>query len=141
MCCNSAAAVGDMTSIDLPLLQNKCLLAKSTLPSAIVLSYKNTTNVFSVDMSLSSRLDGVKHSLLNTPVAMSKDFQMSIAIILLLPANEETVSQPVNTCNIGSARVLSAPIVVAISCAGIYIRFLPVPNAIQISLCSNNTAT
>ena len=130
-----------VVSIDLPLMQNKCLLAKSTLPSAIALSYNNTTKVFSVDMSLSSKLDGVKHSLLNTPVTMSKDFQMSISIILPLPANEETVSQPVNICNIGSARVLSAPIVVAISCAGIYIGFLAVPNAIQISFCSNNTAT
>ena len=57
-----------------------------------------------------------------------------------LPANDDTVSQPVKARNMGRESVFSYPSSLAMSCAGMCLRCLPVPKATQISVSSRLTA-
>ena len=56
-----------------------------------------------------------------------------------LPANDDTVSQPVKAWNVGRESVFSYPSSLAMSCAGMYLRCLPVPKATQIPVSSRLT--
>ena len=51
----------------------------------------------------------------NTAVTSLIDFQVSNAVFFPLPANDETVLQPMTGWNMGSARAFSPPSVVAMS--------------------------
>ena len=66
-------------------------------------------------MKSSLKLDGFVDRVENTAVTSLKAFQMSNAVFFPLPANDETVSQPVKAWNMGSARAFSPPSVVAMS--------------------------
>ena len=56
-----------------------------------------------------------------------------------LPANDDTVSQPVKAWNMGRDSAFSYPITLAMSCAGMYLRCSPVPKATQILVSSRLT--
>ena len=81
-------------------------------------------------MKSSLKLHGFVDKVDNTAVTSLIDFQMSNAVFSPLPANDETVLQPVK----GSARAFSPPSVVAMSSAGIYLKCLPVTNATHSSV-------
>ena len=125
--------------MDLTLVVKMCFLAEFTVVSVQVRSYSSTTYVSNTDMQSSLNADGSVIKVENTGVTLSKDFHMSNAVFFPRPANDDTVSQPVKAWNMGSARAFSLPSSFAMSCAGIYLRCLPVPNATQISVSSRNT--
>ena len=104
VCLNSAAPVGGMASIDLALVQNICFLVESTVVSVQVQVYRNTTYVSRIHMTSSLMLRGFVDKVDNTAVTSLIDFQMSKAVFFTLPANDETVLQPVKSWNMGSAR-------------------------------------
>ena len=56
-----------------------------------------------------------------------------------LPANDDTVSQPVKAWNMGRESAFSCPSSLAMSCAVMYLRCLTVPKATQISVSSRLT--
>ena len=56
-----------------------------------------------------------------------------------LPANDDTVSQPVKAWKRGRESAFSYPSSLAMPCAGMYLRCLPVPKATQISVSSRLT--
>ena len=51
----------------------------------------------------------------NNTVTSLKDFQMSNDVFFPLPANDDTVSQPVKAWSMGSERAFSSPSAVAMS--------------------------
>ena len=55
-------------------------------------------------MQASLILVGCVDKVRNTAVTSLKDFQMSNAVLFPLPANDDTVSQPVKAWNMGSER-------------------------------------
>lgn len=59
---------------------------------------------------------------------------------LSLCQQRKTMSHPVIAWNTGKALLLSGPSICASVCAGIYLKVLPVPNAIHISLPSSQEA-
>ena len=100
--------------MDLALVVKRCRLAALTVVSVLVLSYSNTTNDSSTDILSSLKHPGLVTRFANTEVTASNDFHVSKAVFLPLPANDDTVSQPVKAWNIGRARAFSAPHEVAI---------------------------
>ena len=66
-------------------------------------------------MKSSLKLHGFVDKVDNTAVTSLIDFQMSNAVFSPLPANDETVLQPMNGWNMGSARAFSTHSVVAMS--------------------------
>ncbi|XDV51920.1 hypothetical protein PO909_020712 [Leuciscus waleckii] len=60
------------------------------------------------------------------------------AVLFPLVTNAETVSQPVKVWNTGRALILSGPRDLAISWAGMYLKFLSVPNAAHNSSISSS---
>ena len=93
-----------MASIDLALVQNICFLAESTVVPVQVRLYRSTTYVSRIHMKSSLMLRGFVDKVDNTAVTSLIDFQMSNAVFFPLPANDETVLQPVKSWNMGSAR-------------------------------------
>ena len=87
--------------------------------------------------SLSS--NGSVNKIENTGMTSLKDFHMSNAVFFPLPANDDTVSQHVKARNMGIESAFSYPSSLAMSCAGIYLRFLPVPKATEIPVSSRLT--
>ena len=104
-----------MAAIDLALLHKICFLAESTVVSVQVRVYRNTTYVSRIHMKSSLKLHGFVDKVDTTAVTSLIDFQMSNAVFFPLPANDETVLQPVKGWNMGSARAFSPPSVVAMS--------------------------
>ena len=92
-------------------------------------------------MQASLILVGCVDKVKNTGVTSLKDFQMSNAVFCPLPANDDTVSQPVKAWNMGSERAFSSPSAVAMAWVGTYLRCLPVPNATHSSVFSSVTCT
>ena len=123
------------------LVVNMSFLVEFTLVYVQVRSYNSTTYASNTDIQSSVKADGSFANIEKKPgVTSSKDFHMSNAVFLPLPANEETTSQPVNAWSIGRARAFSLPSPLAMLCAGMYLSYLPVPNAIQISVSLRQTA-
>ena len=109
-----AALGGGKLSIDLPLVVNMCFLAKFTVVSVQVRSYKSTINASNTDMQSSLSSDGSVNKVENTGVIL-KDFHMSNAVFFSLPANDDTVSQPVKAWNMGRESAFSYPSSLAMS--------------------------
>ena len=91
-----AALGGGKLSIDLPLGVNMCFLAKFTVVSVQVQSYKSTINASYTDTQSSLSSDGSVNKVENAGVISLKDFDMSNAVFFSLPANDDTVLQPWN---------------------------------------------
>ena len=116
-----------------------CFLAKFTVVSVQVQSHKVQKNASNTDMQSSLSSDGSVNKVENTSVIPLKDFHMSNAVFFSLPANDDTVSQPVKAWNMGRESAFSYPSSLAMSCAGMYLWCLPVPKATQISVSSRLT--
>ena len=82
-------------------------------------------------MQSSLNSDGSVNKVENTGV--------SNAVFFPLTANDDTVSQPVKAWNMGRESAFSYPSSLAMSCAGMYLRCLPLPKAAQISVSSRLT--
>ena len=140
VCWRRAAIVGGKLSIELPLVVNMIVLPGqvhgSFCASAVIRKYTNASNT-DTQSTLSS--DGSVNKVENTGVTSLKDFHMSNAVLFPLPANEDTVSQPVKAWNMGRESGFLYPSSLAMSCAGMYLRCLPVPKATQISVSSRLT--
>ena len=80
VCWVRAALVGGKLSIDLPLVVNMCFLAKSTVVSVQVRSYKSTTNAPNTDMQSSFSFHGSINKIENTGMTSLKYFHMSHAV-------------------------------------------------------------
>ena len=89
-----------MASIDLALLQKICFLAESTVVSVLVRLHRSTTYVSRIRMKSSLKLHGFVDKVDNTALTSLTDFQMSNAVFFPLPANDETVLQPVKASGV-----------------------------------------
>lgn len=91
-----------------------------------------------MEMTSSGMLFGAFDKAMKASVAISYAFQVSHAVFLPLVANVDTVSQPVKVWNTGRALDFLGPRDLAISWAGKFLKFLPVPNATHSSSMSNS---
>ena len=71
---------------------------------------------------------------MNTVVIVGQTLQASHALFFHLPQNNETTAQPVKAWSIGKAFDFGVPSCLAISCAAIYLKYLPTPNASHTSV-------
>ena len=81
--------------------------------SAVTQSTKK--NASNTDMQSSLSSDGSVIKVENTSVIPLKDFHMSNAVFFSLPANDDTVSQPVKAWNMGRESAFSYPSSLAMS--------------------------
>ena len=88
VCWRRTTLVGGNLSIDLPLVVNMLFLAKFTVVSVQVRSYKSTTNASNTDTQSSLSSDGPVNKVENTGVTSLKDFHMSNAVFF--PCQQKT---------------------------------------------------
>ena len=90
-----AALVGGKLSIDLTLVVNiMCYLARFTVVSVQVRSYKSTTNASNTDMQSLLSSDGSVNKVENTGVASLKDSHMSNAVFFPLLLGSQQLTLP-----------------------------------------------
>ena len=81
--------------------------------------------------------EGAEERAKKRSVTLSNDCQVFHAVFLPIPLNDDTVSWPVMLWNIGTHLDRKGPKAAAISCAGMYRKYFPTPNATQTSSAFN----
>ena len=139
MCWRRAALGGGKLSVDLPLVVNMCFLAKFTVVSVQVQSYKSTTNASNTDMQSLLSSDGSVNKVENTGVTSMKDFHMSNAVFFF-PC-QQTTTQCHNRKGMehGKGECLFISKFFSDVMRKKYLRSLPVTKATQISVSSGLT--
>ena len=116
------------------LIVESSIRATSTLvPSR---SYNFTTNSWILAFTAAEIIWGAADKHRSANVTSGFCCHTAHAVFFPFPYRADTVSQPVMLWKAGRAPARASPSWLAISCAGMYLKFFPVPNAIQSSLSS-----
>ena len=99
-------------------------------------SYNFTTNSWILAFTAAEIIWGAADKHRSANVTSGFCCHTAHAVFFPFPYRADTVSQPVMLWKAGRAPARASPSWLAISCAGMYLKFFPVPNAIQGSLSS-----
>ena len=122
--------------MDLPFCVKSSLRASSTRLQELIWSYNITTyrSIIGICSFKVSSVEGVLPKSANTFTTSGYIFSASQEVFFPLSMKNEVLSQPLRAWNISRDAAFSGSSARAISWAGMYLKFFPVPNASQSSL-------